>query len=120
MIVPETLVREDRDRQFDDWGEMVTYRRVAESFDPKTQLVIETPTDTSLTAIVLQEAGEMKSPQSSQHLKIDIAFLVKIEDLPTAKPTIHTRIVYSGNEYDVIGFDNLPRADIVQLGCRKR
>lgn len=120
MIVPETLIREDRDRQFDDWGETVTYRRVAELFNPKTQQVSETPTDTSLTAIVLTEAGEMKVQQSTQHLKIDIAFLVKSEDLPTAEPTTHARVVYSGNEYDVIGFKELSRADTVMLGCRKR
>ncbi len=52
MTLPTSLTIADRDRQFDDWGQTVTFRQVTQRFDPQTQQVSEQLADTNLTAIV--------------------------------------------------------------------
>lgn len=109
----------DRDRQFDDWGETITFREVTQTYTPETQQVAEASVDTPITAIVGSGASTPSPGTAAQHFTDDISFLVRAEDLPTSSPTPTSRIVYNGTQYDILRFSLSAQNLIYTLLCRK-
>ena len=105
MVVPEERLKEDRDREFLDWGREVTYRRVTTVYDPGLQRVSETHADTLVTAIVGRGESEPAGETAGQHLTGVVHFLMKSEDVPAGGPSLTDRIVVDGREYDMVRFE---------------
>jgi hypothetical protein len=110
----------DRDQWFADWGEPITFREVAETFDPETLEVSQDPTDTALTAIIGEGAAKPAFSTAGQHLTDDLTVVIKAEELPTTDAAPHCRIVRSGVEYDVVSFDRSAADLVYALRCRRR
>lgn len=119
MQVPAAQLTADRDRQFDDWGETVTFRQITQTYDPQTQQVSEAKVDTQLVAIVGRAPAKPANGTAAQHLNFDISFLIKAEELPTSTPETTSRIVYAGGEYDVLKFHRSGGGLLYALDCRK-
>ena len=119
MIVPAEMLKSDRDRQFDDWGETVIFREVTQTYDPQTQQVVEAFVDTSLTAIVGEGSSKPTAGSATQHLTEKLDFLIKAEELPTTNPTSTSRVVYNTQEYDVLKFHRSIHDIVYTLECRK-
>ena len=120
MPIPSSQLATDRDRQFDDWGETITFRHFTETVDPETQEVTETQVDTALTAIPGLASSFPPKKTATRQLSDEIDFLIKAEDLPTTGPAPSSRIVYDGDEYDVLSFTLSAGGLVYALGCRKR
>ena len=105
MVVSDEVFRQDRDREFLDWGREVTYRRVTAVYDPGLQRVSETHADTLVTTIVGNGAAQAAREAAGQHLTESVRFLVKAEHVPAEGPAVTDRIVVDGREYDVVGFE---------------
>ncbi len=119
MSVPTAQLLSDRDRQFGDWGETITFREYTRTVDPQTQQVTEVEQETELLAIVGSELSSPTRQSSSRHLTDKISFLIKTEDLPTSNPAATSRIIYNGSEYDVLKFQLSARGLVYMLDCRK-
>ena len=119
MTIPTTMLKSDRDRQFDDWGEPIVFREVTQTYDSQTQKVVETFVDTSLTAIVGAGSSKPTAGTAAQHLTEQIQFLIKAEELPTIAPTSTSRVVYNSQQYDVLKFDKSIHDVVYSLDCRK-
>lgn len=120
MTVLSAQLLTDRDLWFADWGETVTFREVAGTFDPETLEVSESHTDTALTAIIGEGAAKPAFSTAGQHLTDDLTVVIKAEELPTDDPAPHCRIVRSGVEYDVVSFDRSAGDLVFALRCRRR
>jgi len=118
MIISTAQLKIDRDRQFDDWGETVTFREYVRSVDPQTQQVTETETETQIAAIV-GHVDSQPTAKSSRHLTDTVSFLVKAEELPTSNPAVTSRVIHNGAEYDVLEFERSSQELVYTLRCRK-
>ena len=105
IVVSDEALKEDRDREFLDWGREVTYRRVTAVYDPALQRVSETHADTLVTAIIGTGAGQPAREAAGQHLTELVRFLVKSQDAPAGGPVVTDRMVVDGREYDVVRFE---------------
>lgn len=105
MVVSDEVLKQDRDREFLDWGREVTYRHVTAVYDPGLQRVSETHADTLVTAIVGNGGAQLTHEAAGQHLTQSVRFLVKAEDVPAGGPAGIDRIVVDGREYDVARFE---------------
>jgi hypothetical protein len=110
----------DRDLWFADWGEAVTFREVAQTFDPETLQVAETHTDTALTAIVGEGRSRPAQGTAAQHLADELTVVIKAEELPTSDPAPHCRLLRGGVEYDVIAYERSAADLVYALRCRRR
>lgn len=119
MQVPAEMLKEDRDRQFADWGQDAIFREVTQSYDPQTQQVVETLVDTNLQVIVGEGSFKPTVEAGAQHLTERISFLIKTEAFPTATPTTTSRIVYLGVEYDILKYFKTIHDVVYTLECRK-
>lgn len=119
MPVSSTQLLDDRDRQFADWGETITFRQVTQTYNPGTQQVSEQATDTTITALVGTAPSQPTPGTAAQHLTDRIVVSIKTGDLPGPGPTSTDRIVYSGIEYDVLTFDLSVRNQVYVLECRR-
>ena len=119
MLVPTALLQFDRDRQFDDWSQTVTFREVSQTYNTQTQQVVEAYTDTVLTAIVGENPAKPTPGTAIHDLNETIRFYIKAEDLPTAAPTTTSRMIYNSVEYDVLQFTLSPNGLVRTLDCRK-
>ncbi len=121
MPIPSSQLTTDRDRQFDDWGETITFRYFTETVDPQTQQVTETQVDTTLTAIPGRASSTPLKSTATRQLSDEIDFLIKVEELPTTSPAApNSRIVHDGDEYDVLSFALSSDGTVYTLRCRKR
>jgi hypothetical protein len=105
VVVSDEALKEDRDREFLDWGREVTYRRVTAAYDPGPQRVSETHADALVTVIVGTGAGQPAREAAGQHLTELVRFLVKVEDVPTGGPGLTDRLVVDGREHEVVRFE---------------
>jgi len=119
MQIPSTQLLADRDRQFTDWGETITFRQVAQTYNPGTQQVSEAITDTTLTALIGTAPSQPTPGTAAQHLTDRISVSIKAEDLPGSGPTSTDRIVRSGIEYDVLTFEQSVGNQVYTLECRR-
>ena len=119
MTLPTSMTTADRDRQFDDWGETITFRQVTQTFDTQTQQVSEQPTDTILTAVVGSAAAKPATNTAGRHLIEEIDFLIKAEELPGTSPVPDSRIIYKTVEYDVLSFTITDGGLTYTLQCRR-
>lgn len=119
MTIPHAQLVADRDRRFADWGETVTFREVGRSFDPQTQQVSESHTDTAVTAVVADEPWKPVPDAAGQYLSGEIGFVIKAEDLPVTEPSAAHRVVYDNVEYDVLAFHRSAQKLVYILDCRK-
>ena len=120
MIVPQEQLRADRDRQFSDWSEMVTFRLVTTDYDPETQHVTETHDDSQLSAIIGPATNEPTRGTAARDLSGETTFLVKAEELPSGARNATSRIVAGGVEYDVVRFALSPCGLVETVTCRRR
>ena len=120
MVVAEERLKEDRDREFLDWGRDAIYRRVTAVYDPGLQRVSETHADTLVTAIVGNGAAQAAREAAGQHLTQSVRFLVKAEDVPAGGPAVTDRIVVDGREYDVVRFELAGDALVFAIDGRLR
>ena len=119
MTIPTTMLKNDRDRQFNDWGESIVFREVTQAYDSQTQKVVETFVDSNLTAIVGAMSSKPTAGTATQNLTEQIQFLIKSEELPTTAPTSTSRVVYNSREYDVLKFNKSIHDVVYSLDCRK-
>lgn len=119
MQIPSTQLLADRDRQFADWGETITFRQVTQTYNSGTQQVSEQVTDTAVTALIGTAPSQPTPGTAAQHLGDQITVSIKAEDLPGSGPTSTDRIVRSGIEYDVLTFDLSVRNQVYMLECRR-
>lgn len=120
MEIPETLITGDRDRLFADWGKTITFREVTETYNPETQKIVESFTDTTLTAVVSEGESTPTAGTGAQHLTGVLRFLIKAEELPTPAAESTSRVLYGGAEYDVLRFRQSIQELVSTLECRKR
>ena len=120
MEIDNTLLLSDRDRQFDDWGETITFRKVSQTFDTQTGELIETYTDTELTAMVGTQPQSKTSGTACQHVSQQLYVQVKAEEVPANEPTTGSRLLRASKEYDILD-STLSAAQLVRtFVCRKR
>jgi hypothetical protein len=119
-MIPLAQLREDRDQQFADWGETVTFRRVTATFDPEPQHVTESHDDTSIAAIVGPLENTPTRGTAARTLEGDLKLLVKAEELPAGARNCTSRIVRGGVEYDVVSFALSTCGLVETLTCRRR
>lgn len=119
MPVPDDQLRADRDRQFADWAETITFRQVQQSFDPQTQQLAETHDDTELQAVVGHLPTKPTPGTARRHSSASISFLVKAEQLPADPPDMTSRIVYRGDEYELVATHRDSRGLLYTLDARR-
>jgi hypothetical protein len=118
--IPAELLRTDRDRRFDDWGETVTFRRFAAVVDPQSGQPAETAIDIELAAIVSGPQIAAVSPGATRAVHENLDVLLKAEDIPAGQLNTSGRIVRGGMEYDILGFEDIADGHVVSLTCRRQ
>lgn len=119
MLIPNDILAADWERQFADWGVEVLFREVAASYDPQTQSVNESFSDTPVTAIV-QEADNERAPNTNAQQPVErIAFLVRVSELPSATPATTSRVVHLDAEYDVVNHTLSADGLVRRLECSR-
>ena len=120
MEIQTAQLLADRDRQFADWGETITFREVSQAYTPQTQHVAETYVDTELISVTGAGGSKPSPGTGGQHLSDQIVLLVRAEDLPTGSPTPTSRVVHRDVEYDVISFGLSSQNLTYTLTCRRK
>jgi hypothetical protein len=103
-----------------DWGEPVTHRTVVATFDPDTQSVSEAATDVALTALVTT-AEQRPAPGAAGHANTELRnFRVSSSDLPALPSGAVRRLVFDGQEYDVVETDQNDATGLTRFTAQRR
>lgn len=117
-ITSEQLIN-DRDRVFADWGETVTLKQVAQTFDPNVQQISETETELTVTAIVgVQPTGDV-ADAGGQLQSVDLTLQIRSEDWTANAGDVTWRTLVRGRTYDVVNQTESGDSQVIELHCRK-
>lgn len=117
MTIPADLMHADRDRCFADWGVAIIFREVTIEYDPLTQQSVESFTDTELTAIVGQGKTAALKTTAGQALGTELIIWIKPEELPSE--ATNSRVIFDGNEYQIVSFHRREQEPYCELKCRR-
>jgi hypothetical protein len=117
-ITSEQLI-DDRDRVFTDWGETVTLKQVAQSFDPASQQISETETELAVTAIVGAQPTMNVADAGGQLQSVDLALQIRSEDWTANAGDATWRALVRGQTYDVVKQIESADSQVIELHCRK-
>jgi len=120
MSINTEILTASRDRSFDDWGVIVTFRYFTEVEDSQTGLISETTVDTPLLAIPLNRQFLPFNRNMNRELTGNTKFQFKTEDLPISDPNTHVRILFSGGEYVVTSYELSADALVQTVCCQRR
>ena len=120
MPLSTNQLLDDRNRQFDDWAVLVTYREVVQTYDPESGQVAETSTDHQLSALVGPIFRRPSPGTAANHLSGEQQLVVKAESLPAPVPRLIDRIVLNGAEHDLLSYTHNATTQTFTLHIRPR
>lgn len=112
-----SIVREDRDRGFADWGVKVVLRRVNQTYDPESGALSESYVDRNLRAIVGEQGIGAAGGTAGQAGEAEQAFAVRSEDVAGESDLRALRIVHAGREFRIHDVESRPLGGVTVLRC---
>ncbi len=109
----------DREREFLDWGEPVTLRRVVQSFDPASQTIDSAIEEFPVTAILGSLATRGIEDAGGQARCLDLIARMRSEEFPASPAGTVWRLVHLGAEFDVVEQAVSGCGLVRELICRK-
>ncbi|MBD3673489.1 MAG: hypothetical protein HUJ26_08175 [Planctomycetaceae bacterium] len=119
MNLENTQLKADRDRLFADWGEQITFRRIAQTFTPETQQISESETEWTLLTLVGNRPSANIPAAGGQVQTIDLVLQVKAEEWSGSVGETTWRADVAGSAYEVIGQSAAADGNVIELICRK-
>lgn len=100
-------------------GESVTYRQQSRTVNNKTGVVTDTPTDTTVTALIGEiDERTVKDSGGKYHVG-DKQFRVQHSEMPETPPTKSTSVVvYNSQEYLIVDYRQSGDTAVWDLICR--
>ena len=119
MNIENSQLKADRDQLFADWGELITYQKIEQSFSPKTQQISESETELTFLTIVGNRPTGQLPDAGGQAQTVDLLLQVKAEEWTGSAGDITWRTIVAGTTYEVIEQTAAGDAHVVELTCRK-
>ena len=113
-------IQDDISRAILDWGTAATYRVVERTFDPETQQVTETFTDTSCTVLVESEERIPTQAAAGQAVEGAKRVVLSQDELPADAPQLTDRVLIAGEQYDITAFELDSITGLVSLHLVRR
>lgn len=113
-----TLIEDDLDICFLDWGTEITLRGVSQTFDPETQAISESFNDTTVQAIVGHSMMEPAKGTAQGAAVNEQTFFIRDADYPFSEEVNNARLVYGGTQYDILNATT-SATDLKMLECRR-
>lgn len=120
MSFDETLLREDRDLAFADWGRALTYRLVTQAYHPETQIVEETYQDQTIEVLFEEEPRMVAKETGGAFLKREFTVLVRREEVPGGEVQLDHRLVWDEREYEPVEIVVSEDGALTRIRCRER
>ncbi len=116
MDAVASLLEQDRDQCFADWGVTVVLRQTAQTYEPETGEIAEAHEDHEATALV--QSVEMKPAEGTagQHAVDACVFLVRREDVPESGLRT-ARVLHAEAEWRVEHLDQSASGGVIALQC---
>ncbi|MCA9040455.1 MAG: hypothetical protein KDA65_08920 [Planctomycetaceae bacterium] len=118
MTELNSMIAEDLDVCFVDWGTEVTLRQVAETFDQETQLISETYEDATATAISGFSKVGLTAGTAGQHFSDQVSFFVRKEEYPFSVMVNNARLHIAEAWYRIEAIQECA-TDLLHLKCRR-